>query len=260
MRLAFLLAIGVIQAQPTPTVGLQARIEGLVLPGSELIAKPLEDQRSPIVLRIERASRHGTAFRYDLVYHGLEPGSFDLRNWLQRKDNSSMDGVPPIPVEIRAAYAGPMRPVNESTPGSVGLRGRYKTFMIALGVAWVVMLVVLILTRKRKALPGVVVAPRTLADRLRTYVEKAARSGLTRDEQAELERLLLSFWRKREGLEGMEVSDALAELRRRETPGALLRALEEWLHRPGPPREMDVAALLGPYQREPDVPAAKGSV
>jgi hypothetical protein len=91
--------------------------------------------------------------------------------------------------------------------------------------------------------------PVTLADRLRPMVEKAARGSLTRDEQAELERMLLAFWRKCEGLEAMDVAEALAELRRRETPGALLRALEEWLHRPGTPRDVDVPSLLAPYQK-----------
>ena len=161
-----------------------------------------------------------------------------------------MDDVPKIPVTVRAAYAGPMREVNEQAPGPVGLRGGYLAFLVALGIAWIGMLVVLVLTRRRKPAPPAAVVRRSLADQLKEYVEKAARGSLTRDEQAELERLLLSYWRKREGLEGMDVAEALAELRRRETAGAILRALEEWLHRPGPPHEVDVAALIEPYRSE----------
>ena len=59
-----------------------------VLPGSELEVKPI-GERTPIVLRIVRVFPHGTAFRYDLEYYGLEPGSFDLKDYLQRKDRSS---------------------------------------------------------------------------------------------------------------------------------------------------------------------------
>src|SRR5438876_7853227 len=71
------------------TVGMPARIEQLVLPGSELEVKPLEDRRQPVVLRIVTSYPHGTAFRYDLVYYSLEPGEFDLRDYLRRKDGSS---------------------------------------------------------------------------------------------------------------------------------------------------------------------------
>jgi hypothetical protein len=252
MILALLLAS---LLQETPTVGLPSRISDLVLPGSELEAKPL-DPRSPIVLRIERVARHGTAHRYDIVFHGLEPGNYDLRNWLKRKDASSMDDVPPIPVEIKVAYAGPMKAVSESEPGSVGFRATYRTMMILLGVAWVVALIALVLTRRRKKAAAFVVPPTTLAEQLESYVQKAARGSLTRDEQAELERLLLSYWRRSEGLEQLEVAEALAELRRREVPGALLRVLEEWLHRPGPRKDVEVSTLLAPYRLTPLTPAA----
>ncbi|HEU4339416.1 MAG TPA: hypothetical protein VFS19_05050 [Planctomycetota bacterium] len=240
--------------QETPTVGLPSRIKDCVLPGTELEAKPLEDQRTPIVLRVESVARHGTAFRYDLVYHGLEPGKYDLRNWLRRKDGSSMDDVPPIPVEIVAAYAGPMRPVSDAAPGSVGFGAIYRNIMIAAGVAWLLGLVALIVTRRKRAAAIVAAPPKSLAEQLEVYVHKASQGALTRDEQAELERLLLSFWRRREGLENLEVADALVELRRREVPGELLRTLEEWLHRPGPRKDVDVGTLLAPYKLTPAVP------
>src|SRR5438105_39543 len=50
-------------------VGMTQRIDQIVLPGSELEAKPLGDRQAPVVLRIGSASPHGTAFRYDLVYY-----------------------------------------------------------------------------------------------------------------------------------------------------------------------------------------------
>jgi len=237
--------------QETPTVGLPSRIKDCVLPGTELEAKPLVDQRTPIVLRVESVARHGTAFRYDLVYHGLEPGKYDLRDWLQRKDGSSMEGVPPIPVEILAAYAGPMRPVSDAAPGSVGFMAMYRNIMIAAGVAWTLGLIALIMTRRKKAVAAVAARPKSLAEQLEVYVHKASQGALSRDEQAELERLLLSFWRRREGLENLEVADALAELRRREVPGELLRTLEEWLHKPGPRQDVDVGTLLAPYKAAP---------
>ena len=59
------------------TVGMPGRLDGVVLPGPELEAKPLTDKRAPVVLRVAAVYPHGTAFRYDLEYTGLEPGTFE---------------------------------------------------------------------------------------------------------------------------------------------------------------------------------------
>src|SRR5262245_22427723 len=67
----------------TSTVGMPARIDQIVLPGTELEVKPLEGRRAPVVLRIVSVAPHGTAFRYDLEYYGLEKGTFDLKNELR---------------------------------------------------------------------------------------------------------------------------------------------------------------------------------
>ena len=42
-----------------------------------------------MVVRIVAAYPHGDAYRYDLEYYALEPGTFDLRDYLQREDGSS---------------------------------------------------------------------------------------------------------------------------------------------------------------------------
>src|SRR4051794_9180053 len=85
--------------QRSSTVGMPARIEQVVLPGPELEVKPRENSRDPIVLRITNVYPHGTAFRYDLVYYGLDPGEHDLSTYLRRKDGSPTTGLPPIRVE-----------------------------------------------------------------------------------------------------------------------------------------------------------------
>src|SRR5262245_49219942 len=86
--LIFLWHAGQLPAQTPLTVGMSGRMDQVVLPGSELEVKPLEDRRTPVVLRIANVYPHGTAKRYDFVYYGLEPGSYDLRNFLRRKDGS----------------------------------------------------------------------------------------------------------------------------------------------------------------------------
>ena len=69
------------------TVGMPGYLHGLVLPGSELEPAPATPA-SKVIVRIEQAHPHGTAWRYDLVVTGLEAGEHDLRAFLQRKDKT----------------------------------------------------------------------------------------------------------------------------------------------------------------------------
>jgi hypothetical protein len=92
-----------------------------------------------------------------------------------------------------------------------------------------------------------------MADRLRPLVDAAMAGSLGDRQKAELERLLIGYWRKRLGLERAEPSRIMAVLREHDEAGPLLRRLEDWLHRPpgessGP---ADVAALLEPYRSIP---------
>ena len=82
-----------------PTVGAAGFIEQIILPGSELAGKPIDD-RSPIVARVVNVFPHGDSFRYDIQFHGLEPGKYNLSDWLVRKDGSGTEGLPEIAVEI----------------------------------------------------------------------------------------------------------------------------------------------------------------
>ncbi|MEO6593187.1 MAG: hypothetical protein ABIP94_00370, partial [Planctomycetota bacterium] len=88
----------------------------------------------------------------------------------------------------------------------------------------------------------------SLADRLRPLVEAVAAGRADDAGKAELERLLLAFWRARLGLKQAKAQAALAEMRQHAEAGALLRQLEAWLHMPVPPASLDVAALLAPYR------------
>jgi hypothetical protein len=52
--------------------------------------------------------------------------------------------------------------------------------------------------------------------------------------------------------------DALTRLRQHREAGALLRALEDWLHRPPGTANVDVAAVLAPYRSIPAPTTAEG--
>ena len=85
--------------------------------------------------------------------------------------------------------------------------------------------------------------------------EAAARRELKPDGQAQLERLLLGYWRERLGWQSLPADEALARLRGHPEAGLLLRQLEDWLHRPPGAVTVDVDLVLAPYSRIPATPA-----
>jgi hypothetical protein len=236
------------------TVGMPARIDQLVLPGGELEAKPIEDRRAAVVLRIVDAYPHGSAFRYDIVYYGLEPGRYDLKDYLRRKDGSPARDLPSIPVAVEPAL-----PPDRIEPHRVAIDpspflGGYRELVLVGGLVWAAGLIVILLVGRRKRVKASAQAsrPATLADRLRPLVDAAMTGNLTAGQHAELERLLIGYWRRRLKLEHAAPAECMAALRDHAEAGPLLHRLEDWLHRPaGTAEPVDVAALLQPYRAIP---------
>lgn len=243
------------QAGP-PTVGMEGRLEA-TLPGTLLAARPV-DEKSRVILRIADTRPHGTLIWYDLRYVGLEPGRYDLRDYLVRQNGSATNDLPALPVEV----VGLLPPTHqgelvEQPRGVLRLFGGYRNALLAAGAVWALTLVPLLLVgRKPAAAPtaAAVAHEPTLAERLRPLVEQAAAGQLSIDGKAHLERLLLSHWRERLQLGDKSPAEAIAALRQHAEAGALLRALEDWLHRPPGVARVDVSALLAPYRCPPAMP------
>jgi hypothetical protein len=238
---------------PAPTVGMEGRVE-VLLPGTPLTAKPVSE-RSNVIVRVAGTRPHGTLTGYDLRYVGLEPGSYDLRDYLVRLDASSVTNLPAIPVKVE-----PLLPEKHSGQ-LVALEtkplprlGGYERLIRGLIIAWALLLLPFWLCRRRrKTGPAVAASARTvsLAEHLRPLVERAAQGQLSSGEQAELERLLLIHWRKRLGLDKEAPEEAARQLRAHPEAGSLLRELENWLHRPPGSVVVDVNAILAPYRNLP---------
>ncbi len=235
------------------TVGMKARIDQLVLPGPELEVKPLGNPRLPMVVRIASVFPHGTAHRYDIEYYGLEPGTFDLREYLLRKDGSEVGDLPPIRVAIKTVLpAGQILPHELGTRSSPWLGG-YRLLLIVAAIIWVIgLLAILLVGRRKKQDVDAGAKPQTVADRLRPLVESGLAGTLSLAQRAELERTLLAFWRRRLRLEEVRPAEAMAKMRDHAEARQLLEQLEIWLHRPGPQVGVDINALLRPYQNVPD--------
>lgn len=263
---AFVLLLALVAQEPQSgrqaTVGMRARIDELVLPGAELIAAPA-NAKDPVVLRVLATRAHGDHFRYDLEWSGLEPGQHDLAKYLIRKDGAAAVGLPAIPVEVQRAL-----PKNEKEPGALApvappRLGGYRTLQWWVGGGWVAGLLAILLVgrRWRRKIADAGAQP-TLADRLRPIVEAVAVGRADDAQKAELERLLVTFWRHRLGLREEKAGAAIVAIKQHQEAGALLRQLELWLHMPRPPQSVDLQALLAPYRTvsaadfEPPAPAA----
>jgi hypothetical protein len=233
-------------------IGMPVRREQLVLPGSELEVVP-GDRKDPVVLRIVASYPHGTSYRYDLEYYGLDPGTFDLRKYLRRKDGSSSADLPSLPVTFEARLSADRFAPNDLPNRHLPWLGGYRLLLGLAGGVWIAGLAaILFWGRRRKAAGATADArPLTLAERLRPLVQKARTGELTLGQRAELERTLLAYWRTRLNLGELKPTEAFAQLRRHPDAGPLLAALESWLHRPGSAQDIDLAELLAPYQHLP---------
>ncbi len=251
--ITFSTATSFAEDQSTATVGMSARIEQVVLPGSELKVKGIKEN-DPIVLRIISTHPHGPdMLRYDLEYYGLKPGEFNLVDFLERVDRTSMGEVPDVTVQIQSILAAdrvePNSPAVSTIPGVEG----YQFWQKVVVAFWVIGMVVILFARLKR--PGdhqqeSLQAP-SLADRLQPMVEKAISGQLSKSQMAELEMMLVAFWRKRLCLEQTDVAKVAQELKQHEEAGPLLQQLEILLHRPASNDEVDIAQILKPYQNLP---------
>jgi hypothetical protein len=232
----------------TATVGMRARLDEIVLEGSELTVGPT-DHKAPVVVRVLAVRAHGEHFRYDLEWQGLVPGKYDLVRYLARRDGTPVAGLSPLQVTVTSVL--PKGVMDPSEPGPTApprLRG-YTTLQIVVGVVWAIGLLLILFVGRRWRRARVEAAPApTLADRLRPLVESVAAGGADDAAKAELERLLVAFWRAKLDLRASKAAAAIVVIRAHPEAGALLRQVEAWLHQPVPPATFDVAALLLPYR------------
>lgn len=238
----------------SPTVGMPGKLQDVVLPGTELEAKPYEDRKTPVILRVLSVIPHGTAFRYDFEFIGLDPGVYDLRDYLRRKDKSPLGDLPRLEVRVDALRpAGQILP-NELVVAPAPSVGGYRLWRTLALIAWAAIFFLFLyfaFFRKRSPLPGDSARSLSLAERLRPLVTGACRGELTRAELASLERVLIAFWKKRLGLLTASPEVAMRQLREHPEASSLLLQLERWLHQPEPETPSDLEALLRPYRDLP---------
>lgn len=241
---------------PTPpittgNVGMSIELEQVVISGSELEVVPLSDEQQPIVLRIEAVWPHGSDFRYDFSFYGLEPGTFDLKSQLRRKDGSTINDVQPLPVLIES-----LLPAGNSEPAALNHRsipvpGGYKQWMTSLGIVWLLGLIGISWSMRRQKNTNESeknkITTLSLGEKLEPLVKSAASGNISSNEKAELERLLLSFWSQQLDLKDLKSSQRIQKLKEHPEAKVLICAVEKWLHSPESVDENEIKLVLRPY-------------
>lgn len=243
--------------EPMDEVTVTRGITGRILVESEhgfVRGRPDLDLESPILVRVAnvRVGPEGEHLS-ELEFIGTDVGEFDLRNVLVFEDGGPIDRIGPQMIEIVSNLSADAPSdvfLAEAPPASIG--SGYRGILWAIGVAWLLVPVVVVIKRslRRPPPPIEVIPPPTIADKIAPLVELAATRELSVPEQGRLELLLYAYWQDRLGL-GPDRIDAVAELRRHDVAGKLLRAVESWLHAPRrtPPSRQEITELLSPYLR-----------
>ena len=225
--------------------------------GPGLIVKPFR-YGVAVNVRIAQVTEHAGAKVYDVRYLVNREGEHDLIDYLMSDNGSALSGLPSFKVKGDPKLSKELEArVKETEDIGIEVRGHYQATLVALAVFWIAWLFALIFWRRPKK-PVVIPAkpPLTLAEQLRQLLGELEQDGLSAEQKARLEMLLLRCWR--EGLVPADapMADALAAIARGECTGEALDHLQRWLHRPGSGvADAEIAQII--RQRMPAQPAVR---
>ena len=236
---------------PTQRVGLPLLLEEVYLKGPLLEPVPRKNREVPLIVRLVETKPAQDGFRYTFEVQGLDPGEYNLGNYLQEQSAESGVSAHQIPLIITTALPPGLPPPADLAPRSSPRVGGYRALIWILGLVWVAGLAWLFFSSRKVAPPvEASAAPATLEDKLKPLLLKASQGELATEEQARLERLILAHWRERVP-EVAELSPAKSLSLLREHPEAspLLLKLEHWLHAPESQlAASEIESLLEPYR------------
>lgn len=227
----------------------------VALPLAGLTTKP-GDHRAPMLLRVAHTQPHGTLTRYDLRYIGRVPGQQDLRKYLFTADGLPATNLAALNVTIAGLLPNPHNGwLEEQAQQAPSLFGGYRMTIAVVIALWIAAFFVIWRSgRRTKVVANTASIQRepTFAERIRPLVERAAAGKISADEKATLERMLITHWQRRLNLTNTAGDELIHRLREHAEAGVLLRALEDWLHRPPGRGEVRVEEFLAPYKQLTD--------
>jgi len=202
--------------------------------GPGLVVKPFR-YGVAVNVRIAQVTEREGMKVYDVRYLVNREGEHDLTQYLMSDDGTVLSGLPSFKIQGDPKLSKELEArVKETEEIGIQVWGHYRATLWALFVFWIGWLFLLIFWKRPRQ--PVVVAPKpplTVAEQLQLLLVELEQGGLTAEQKARLEMLLLRSWR--EGLAPAEapMAEVLAAVARAETTGEALVRLQRWLHRPG---------------------------
>ena len=204
-------------------------------------------------VRIAKVIEQASARIYDVRYIVNREGTFDLKDYLAAENGGRLDGLPSFKFHGDPKLSKQLDArIQETEAISVDVGGHYYVTLAALGVFWIVWLLLLIFYGRAKPPQPVVAAPvPTLAEMLRALLAQLEAGTLDAEAKAKMEMLLLRRWRDDLALAGVPMNAALDAISRGEKTGNPLRQVQDWLHRRASNvRSEEIAAVITPYTIE----------
>lgn len=232
-------------------IGLESDVE-ITLDRGDYLPKAMDD-RTPLILRLDQVKPAANGkFTYVFHYISFEPGSYKLADYLIHPDGTPATDLGETPIQVSSILPTDFQgELNDFSARPFPRFGGYRMMLGGLATLWLLGLPALIwLGRKKKALitEDVKLPAPSYAERMRPFVEAAAAGDLTLSGQAELERLMTGYWREKIAQPDQRMSEVVGALKAHSEAGALLRALERWLHKPGGASRAEIEELLKPYR------------
>ena len=202
--------------------------------GPGLVVKPFRYGVAVNVRIAQVIEREGMKV-YDVRYLVNREGEHDLSEYLMSDDGTVLSGLPSFKIQGDPKLSKELEArVKETEDIGIQVWGHYRATLWALLVFWIGWLFLLIFWKRPRK--PVVVAPKpplTVAEQLQILLGGLEQGGLSAEQKARLEMLLLRRWR--EGLVPADapMAEVLAAVARGEGTGEALVRLQRWLHRPG---------------------------
>jgi hypothetical protein len=202
--------------------------------GPGLVVKPFR-YGVAVNVRIAQVTEREGMKVYDVRYLVNREGEHDLSEYLMSDDGTVLSGLPSFKIQGDPRLSKELEArVKETEDIGIQVWGHYRATLWALFVFWIGWLFLLIFW-KRPRKPAIVAPkpPLTVAQQLQALLAELEQGGLTAEQKARLEMLLLRSWR--EGLVPADapMAEVLAAVARAESTGEALVRLQRWLHRPG---------------------------
>ncbi len=209
-------------------------------------------------VRIASVSERPGARIYDIRYIVNRGGTFDLKDYLTSTDGLPLAGLPSFKFHGDPKLSRELDArIQETEEVAVTVGGHYYATLVALGVFWIVWLLLLIFW-KRPRKPAALAPPPampSLSERLRALLAQLQNGTLDAAGQAKLEMLFLRRWREEIAAPGASMTAAFEAIERSEKTRDPLRRLESYIHQPASPvQREEIAAALAPFTAEPAIP------